>query len=81
MKRPSITDFFPEATTPADLQKLFSTNPELYRFIQALDGYIDYLEEEKAKPHTIQTSFGGIPIREDKSLGPNEIRITKTGKP
>lgn len=46
MNRPQIYDFFPESTTPKDLNQLFLANPELYRYIQALDGYIDELEQK-----------------------------------
>lgn len=46
MNRPQIYDFFPESTTPKDLNKVFLANPELYRYIQALDGYIDELEQK-----------------------------------
>ena len=46
MNRPLISDFFPESFTPKDLNKVFLANPELYRYIQALDGYIDFLEDQ-----------------------------------
>jgi hypothetical protein len=51
MNRPLISDFFPESFTPKDLNKVFLANPELYRYIQALDGYIDALEEETKWNH------------------------------
>lgn len=130
MKRPTIDQFFPESTSPKDLKAVFLNNPELYRYIQALDGYIDWLEsnvdeellyaggcgkildsnssigwcddcrnqiqtneEDWLKPHRenfkrfddmlkgIQTIYGDLNIQEDKSLGPNEIRIIKIEKP
>ncbi|HAH37773.1 MAG TPA: hypothetical protein DCL81_15065 [Algoriphagus sp.] len=46
MKRPTIEQFFSESTTPKDINQVFLNNPELYRYIQFLDRYIDYLEEK-----------------------------------
>ena len=47
MNRPNIKDFFPDDTTPQRINELFLAEPELYKYIQALDLYIDELEENK----------------------------------
>jgi hypothetical protein len=43
MTRPTISDFFPESFTPMDLNKIFIDHPEIYRYINALNEYIDWL--------------------------------------
>lgn len=48
MNRPKIKDFFSEDATVGNIQFAFSSEPELYNYIQALDTYIDELE----KPET-----------------------------
>lgn len=45
MKRPTIDEFFPESTTPKDINDVFLNNPGLYQYIQFLDRYVDWLEE------------------------------------
>lgn len=56
MNRPLISDFFPESFTPKDLNKVFLANPELYRYIQALDGYVDLLEDKPEDNLVIKTA-------------------------
>ena len=46
MTRPTIDQFFPSDTTPGDIQKAFIANPELYKYITAMDAYIDWMEEK-----------------------------------
>lgn len=46
MNRPEFKDFFPESTTVADIQTAFIGHPELYRYLTALDAYVDWLEEK-----------------------------------
>ena len=49
MKRPKFEYYLPKNTTVEDIQKIFEANSELYKYIVALDDYIDYLEEESVK--------------------------------
>jgi hypothetical protein len=49
MIRPDFKDFFPEGTTVQDIQKAFTGHPELYRYITALDAYVDWLEDQIGK--------------------------------
>lgn len=44
--RPIFKDFFPESTSVGDIQKLFVEAPELYKYITALDNYIDEVETQ-----------------------------------
>lgn len=44
-KRPNFKDYLPENTTVNDIQKMFGANSKLYKYILALDNYIDQLEE------------------------------------
>jgi hypothetical protein len=91
MNRPQISDFFPESTTPKDLNKVFLANPELYRYIQALDGYIDELEEklDEVRPKLdeeqpgicrIKTSHGDILVKRSKFLKQDEMAVIDLSK-
>mgnify|MGYP005749625231 CR=1 FL=1 len=81
MKRPTIDQFFPESTTPKDLNRVFLNNPELYRFIQALDGYIDWLEskvEDELRNEeitTLKTNYVDISVIKTEILPPNHMII------
>ena len=45
MTRPIIKDFFPFSHNVLIMNDIFTSNPELYNYILALDSYIDELEE------------------------------------
>lgn len=45
MKRPDFKDFYSEGTTVQDIQKAFTRHPELYRYITALDSFIDEIHK------------------------------------
>ena len=49
LKRPKFVYYLPKNTTVEDVQKIFEANSELYKYIVALDDYIDYLEEEQSE--------------------------------
>lgn len=95
MKRPEISDFFPESTTIADIHKLFTDYPELYRYVQALDGYVDWLIDmpndgainERArqvdlirKSVIFNTEDGDLTIHESKFLKNDEIGVIDWSK-
>lgn len=86
MNRPLIFDFFPNTTSPKDLNKVFMANPELYQYIQALNGYIDELEqklddvrlqldEEQPGICRIQTSHGDILVGRSKFIKQDEMAV------
>lgn len=54
MKHPEILDFFPPDTGLETIMKVWKDNPELYKFIQALDAYIDHLEENYVKSESMK---------------------------
>lgn len=54
MNRPTIEQFFSSGTTPGDIQKAFLAQPELYKYITALDAYIDYLEDFYVKSESLK---------------------------
>lgn len=45
--RPKIEDFVPRETGLGDIHRMFTKSPELYRYICALDLYIDELEVQR----------------------------------
>ena len=46
MKRPKIKDYFHEKTDLETVHRIYTKNPHLFGSASALDGYIDYLEEQ-----------------------------------
>ena len=46
--RPKIKDFFSEEITISKVHACYIIVPELYNYMQALDAYIDEIEESKA---------------------------------
>ena len=46
MKRPKIKDFFQEKTDLETVHSEYTKSPHLYSYSSALDGYIDYLEDQ-----------------------------------
>jgi len=50
MKRPKIKDYFHEKTDLKTVHFEYTKSPHLYSYASALDGYIDYLEEQLEKP-------------------------------
>ena len=49
MKRPEIKDFFQEKTDLETVHSEYTKSPNLYSYSNALDMYIDYLEEQFEK--------------------------------
>jgi len=47
MERPNIKTFFGEDVTLAQVHEKYIAAPELYKYMQALDAYIDHLFDEK----------------------------------
>jgi len=46
MKRPEIKDFFSEKTDLETVHAIYTKSPHLYSYTNALDMYIDYLEDQ-----------------------------------
>ena len=70
MKRPIFKDFIPECNNPMIINDMFLENPELYNYIQSLDGYVDYLEDKLNPPaeskdkkaEEILAKVAGVPV-------------------
>lgn len=79
MNRPIISDFFPETTTPKDLNKIFLANPELYRYIQALDGYVDWLEDQPEESNIAEKARQIDMLKKamESSVSPEELGFTR----
>jgi len=46
MKRPNIKDFFQEKTDLETVHSEYTKSPHLFSYANALDRYIDYLEDQ-----------------------------------
>lgn len=44
IERPQLKDYLTESVSVSDVQKMFGANSPLYKYIVALDNYIDHLE-------------------------------------
>ncbi len=51
LKRPIIKKHFKEGTTIEEVAKIYAISPELFKYAQALDKYIDQLESEQIFQH------------------------------
>jgi hypothetical protein len=49
MQRPQIQNFFPSDTTLTDVLEEYKKSKDLFNYAQALDTYIDHLENKKNK--------------------------------
>lgn len=49
MERPNFKQIFGEWKTMSDVQKSITSEPELFKYAQQLDEYIDYLEKKLCK--------------------------------
>lgn len=78
-ERPDITNFFDSQTSTGNIQKLFSNSPKLYSYINALDGYIDYLEQG-CKCESTSSQREDVPSREMKITTAKEEKIKKQKK-
>lgn len=68
-KRPSFKDYLPENTTVDDIKKMFGANSNLYKYILALDNYIDQLEEVYSSGlYVVELSDQEIKIIDQKEL-------------
>ena len=47
MTRPTSKDIFGKNATHESVNKMYIDSPNLFKYAQALDNYIDYLEESK----------------------------------
>ncbi len=47
LERPKIKDYFKEGTTLNEVVKIYNSNPELFKYTQAADFYIDHIESER----------------------------------
>ena len=45
MKRPTPQDIFGKNATPDSIKKMYADSPDLFKYAQALDRHIDYLEK------------------------------------
>ena len=46
MERPNFKEIFGTGKTMTDVQKSITVEPELFKYAQQLDEYIDYLESK-----------------------------------
>lgn len=46
IERPQLKDYLPENVSASNVQKMFGAYSDLYKYIVALDSYIDHLEED-----------------------------------
>jgi hypothetical protein len=76
MDRPKIKDFMPEETTFSDIHRKFRDNPDLYRYICALDLYIDELEDTLKPREPFNGAFYPSPILKNngEDLNPEKER-------
>lgn len=49
MERPNFLQIFGEGKTISDVQKSITAEPELFKYAQQLDEYIDYLEGKQCE--------------------------------
>lgn len=63
MNRPNIADYFPADTSIKDLHQKLCLAPELYRYICALDDYIDEIEEEGKKEPSMPDQSEIYPLK------------------
>lgn len=68
MNRPEISQFFPEDTTPGSMQKAFLAQPELYKYITALDAYVDWLEENYVKSESLEMQEIAMELKSMKDI-------------
>jgi hypothetical protein len=53
MKRPEIKDFFHEKTDLETIHAIYTKSPHLFSYANALDRYIDFLEDKLEKNEQI----------------------------
>ena len=69
-KRPSIKDFFGKEATLDSVHKTYTDSPDLFKYVQALDGFIDELDGKYAGQSQLPTDD-----RYDKEFASKEEAI------
>lgn len=77
-ERPNMSDFLPKEITLKEVHELFSKSPELYKYIIALENYIDCLENsnkvEDIKPTLKVHSYIENGIKYEYEVDENGLR-------
>ncbi len=78
MNRPDFKNFAPKDANVLIINDLFLNSPELYKYIQALDTYIDFLEEPNEKTQRLIKSLLKRNINQElKELLAFELEVIK----
>jgi hypothetical protein len=83
LERPKIKDFFPEETTVSQVNKVYAASPELFKYIQALDNYIDESETKEAQVKKVMDLLNTVPLEtagQWATLKLGELAITTGAK-